>query len=132
MESCRSLSILRVFMVEDDDGVQSTLSELLEHAGGFEVVGTAATEGNTVRYLRGNPAGWDAAIVDIRLAPGSGVEVIKAARSCSRAPIVVFSDFVTTVQIREDCFAAGADAVFLKGDVWPLMAFLEQVRRSMP
>jgi DNA-binding NarL/FixJ family response regulator len=124
----RASAELRVLLVEDEPLMQSSLSDLLDHIGGFQVVATARGEQDAVRWLRRCPAGWDVAIVDLMLAPGSGLNVIAAARAASEAPIAVFSDYATESKTSKECIALGATGVFPKHEFPSLLAFLKQLR----
>jgi DNA-binding NarL/FixJ family response regulator len=121
-------SDVRVLLVEDEEMMQASLSEYLDHVGGLHVVAAARSEADAIRYIQASPGRWDVAIVDLVLAPGCGLGVIRAARMASQVPIAVFSDYATTAKTRQECFAAGASAVFLKEDFPSLLAFLKHLR----
>ena len=102
----------RVFVLDDHDVVRRGLKELLEDSGDIEVVGEAGT---AVQALSGIPlAEPDVAVLDVRLADGSGVEVCREIRS--RHPeikCVMFSAFDDEVTIVESILA-GASGFVLK------------------
>lgn len=102
----------RVFVLDDHDVVRRGLKELLEDSGDIEVVGEAGTAGDA---LSGIPlAEPDVAVLDVRLADGSGVEVCREIRS--RHPeikCVMFSAFDDEVTVVESILA-GASGFVLK------------------
>lgn len=102
----------RVFVLDDHDVVRRGLKELLEASGDIEVVGEAGT---AVEARSGIPlAEPDVAVLDVRLADGSGVEVCREIRA--RHPeirCVMFSAFDDEVEIVESILA-GASGYVLK------------------
>lgn len=104
---------LRIYLVEDNTTIRNNLTEWLEDANA-RMVGFATTEEEAKAWLAGNPTAWDLAVVDLFLAKGGGLGVVK---SCSgRLPgqkVLVLSNYATQ-PIRERSIALGADAVFDK------------------
>lgn len=77
----------RLLIVEDNALVASAFKLLIEAYGDVDVVGTAA-EANEA-FARGP---WTAAILDIRLPDGSGLDVLEHARHAGyRAPALIYS-----------------------------------------
>jgi two-component system response regulator DevR len=102
----------RVFVLDDHDVVRRGLKELLEDSGDIEVVGEART---AVEARSGIPlAEPDVAVLDVRLADGSGVEVCREIRSLHpEIKCVMFSAFDDEVTIVESILA-GASGFVLK------------------
>lgn len=102
----------RVFVLDDHDVVRHGLKDLLEASGDIEVVGEAGT---AVAARAGIPlAEPDVAVLDVRLADGSGVEVCREIRA--RHPeikCVMFSAFDDEVEIVASILA-GASGYVLK------------------
>jgi len=70
---------LRIFLLDDHELVRRGIADLLTSAGGFEIVGEAATvEEARNRILAVQP---DVAILDGRLPDGSGIDVCRDVRS---------------------------------------------------
>lgn len=70
---------IRVYLVDDHEVVRRGLRELLEGAGGIEVVGEAASVRDAVRRI---PAARPhVAVLDGRLPDGSGIDVCREVRS---------------------------------------------------
>jgi two-component system, NarL family, response regulator DevR len=70
---------VRVFLVDDHEVVRRGVRDLLESAGGIEVVGEAGTA--EAARARIPLAGPDVAVLDVRLPDGSGIEVCRDIRS---------------------------------------------------
>ena len=102
----------RVFVLDDHDVVRRGLKELLEDSGDIEVVGEAGTAVEArSRIPLAEP---DVAVLDVRLADGSGVEICREIRA--RHPeikCVMFSAFDDEVTIVESILA-GASGFVLK------------------
>ena len=70
---------IRVFLLDDHEVVRRGLRDLLEAAGGIEVVGEAGTADEATRRIP--PTRPDVAILDVRLPDGDGVTVCREVRS---------------------------------------------------
>jgi DNA-binding NarL/FixJ family response regulator len=107
---------VRVFLVEDLRSTQGLLKEFFSSLGGFRVVATARAEAEAYFWLDENPGGWDLAVVDLVLEQGTGIGVIRHARSIPAAGrVAVFSSYASP-GVRAHCLKLGADAVFDKSD----------------
>jgi len=96
----------RVFLVEDSAPIRERLVGLLGEIAGVQVVGEADTAADAAEgILRTQP---DTVVLDIRLAQGSGIDVLRAVHP--RAPEIVFivmTNFANP-QYRKICMEAGA------------------------
>ena len=121
---------LRVFLVEDLQGMRGLIQDLLASLGGLRLVGTAGTEAEAYLWLDEHPSRWDVAIIDLVLEQGSGLGVITRARRAARpGRIAVFSSYASAA-VRQHCLELGADAVFDKSQT---AAFIEWLAgRSSP
>ena len=72
----------RVFLVDDHEIVRRGLSDLIDGAPGFEVVGEAGTVRQALARIEA--ARPDVAVLDVRLPDGSGIDLCRQIRS-SRA-----------------------------------------------
>lgn len=118
---------LRTYFVEDNATIRENLIGTLEELACVHSVGFAESESAGVDWLLDNAEGWDLAIVDIFLRPGSGLAVLEACRK--RQPeqkMVVLSNFAT-VDMRHRCIELGADAVFDKSnEIEALVAYCNE------
>ncbi len=118
-----SASPLVVFLVEDNALIRDNLIVALAELVNMNVVAWAESEDAAAEWLRDHPGGWKLAVIDLFLREGSGLGVLKACRA--RAPgqrAVVLTNYAD-IDIRTQCLALGADAVFDKST--ELDAFLD-------
>ncbi|CAN7243939.1 response regulator [Pseudorhodoferax sp. LjRoot39] len=114
---------LVVFLVEDNALIRDNLIVALEELVDMRVVAWAESEGDAAEWLRAHPDGWQLAVIDLFLRDGSGLGVLQACRERNgRQRAVVLTNYAD-VDIRAQCLALGADAVFDKST--ELDAFLE-------
>jgi CheY-like chemotaxis protein len=100
----------RILLIEDSEVLSRRLVDLLSEPGRVSVTAQAQTQNEAV--LRLKEALYDVLVVDIELAEGNGVAVIRHARQLY-APdvqplIVVLTNYASDF-VRDHCFAAGAD-----------------------
>ena len=100
----------RILLVEDSDVLRRRLVDLLSEPGRLSVVSQAATQDEALSLLHEGP--YDVLVVDIELAEGNGVAVIRRARQLfppdAQPLIVVLTNYASDF-VRDHCFAAGAD-----------------------
>jgi len=100
----------RILLIEDSAVLTRRLIDLLSEPGRIEVAAQAATQAEAVSRLQ--QAAYDVLVVDIELAEGNGVAVIRAARQMyppdAQPLIVVLTNYASDF-VRDHCFAAGAD-----------------------
>ena len=119
----RPASPLVVFLVEDNALIRDNLIVALEELVDMRVVAWAESEEKAAEWLRDHPDGWQLAVIDLFLRDGSGLGVLQACRARDpRQRAVVLTNYAD-VDIRAQCLALGADAVFDKST--ELDAFLE-------
>ncbi|WP_426148566.1 response regulator [Polaromonas sp. DSR2-3-2] len=104
---------LRIYLVEDNPIILKWLAEALEELTDTKVIGSSGTEGEACRWLNAHRFSWDVAVVDLWLAQGNGLQVIKHLNPTDSQKIVVLTNYPTP-QMRELCMSAGADAFFDK------------------
>ena len=113
----------RVLVVEDVRAAQDLVSELLMLVGGFQVVGTCATEGAALQWLHEHPHGADLVILDLMLHEGSGFSVLRKLDAPHTPDVVVFSDFASPA-VMAKCLELGAMDAIPKADVLQMRDFL--------
>lgn len=105
---------LTCFLVEDNAVIRENLVATLEEMVDVRVLGHAVDEGGALRWLAGEHPGCDLLIIDIFLAQGTGLNVLRAAlEQLPAAHRVVLSNYATP-DMRQRCLALGAHKVFDK------------------
>jgi CheY-like chemotaxis protein len=100
----------RILLIEDSAVLSRRLVDLLSEPGRVSVTAQAATQSEAL--LRLQEATYDVLVVDIELAEGNGVAVIRQVRQLyppEAQPLVVVLTNYASDFVREHCFAAGAD-----------------------
>lgn len=100
----------RILLIEDSAVLSSRLVDLLTDPGCVAVAAQATTQSEALSRLRG--ASFDVLVVDIELAEGNGVAVVRNARQLSppeAQPLIVVLTNYASDFVRDHCFAAGAD-----------------------
>lgn len=100
----------RILLIEDSAVLSRRLVDLLSEPGRVSVTAQAATQSEAL--LRLQEATYDVLVVDIELAEGNGVAVIRQARQLyppDAQPLVVVLTNYASDFVRDHCFAAGAD-----------------------
>jgi len=117
---------LRIFLVEDNPTIRESLIPAVEELAPARVVACAEGEDEARDWLVAHDGQWDLAVVDLFLAQGSGLGVLRHLRA--RGPqrrAVVLSNYATP-DMRRRCLEAGADAVFDKSnELEDFMAYCE-------
>jgi two-component system OmpR family response regulator len=100
----------RILLIEDSEVLARRLVDLLSEPGRLAVAAQAATQSAALSRLK--EALYDVLVVDIELAEGNGVAVIRQARQLyppeGQPLIVVLTNYASDF-VRDHCFAAGAD-----------------------
>ncbi len=108
------MHLLKIYLVEDSPVIRDNLIATLEELVPVHVVGTAEDEATTLCWLRESGEPVDLMIVDLFLKSGSGLGVLRAARSLPQRPrMAVLSNFAHP-EMRRACLALGAERVFDK------------------
>ena len=105
---------LLAFVVEDSPVIQENLIAALEELAPVKVVGTAVDEAGALSWLGDSAHRCDIAIVDVFLRQGSGMGVLRALQAAGVGFERVVLTNYATADIRRQCLALGASAVFDK------------------
>ena len=100
----------RILLIEDSEPLSHRLVELLSDPGSVAVAAQAATQSEAISHLK--EGAFDVLVVDIELAEGNGIAVVRNARQLyppHAQPLIVVLTNYTSDFVREHCFAAGAD-----------------------
>jgi DNA-binding NarL/FixJ family response regulator len=115
---------LRTYIVEDSPLIRENLVATLEELVPVEVVGTAEDESTAVQWLTRPGSLFDLLIVDIFLKSGSGLGVLRTAKSLGNGHKTVVLSNYATQDMRRKCTELGADRVFDKShDIDALMTY---------
>ena len=110
------MSLLKTYIVEDSPVIRENLIATLEELVPVEVVGTADDEATAVAWFAQAGNRFDLVIVDIFLAGGSGLGVLRAAQALAHKPKLIVLTNYATPDMRRKCLALGADKVFDKSN----------------
>jgi DNA-binding NarL/FixJ family response regulator len=105
---------LRTLIVEDSPIILENLQALLEEIDEVEVVGTFASESAVCDWLDSRTDACDVAIIDVFLASGNGLGVLRHMDKFAPPPERVVLTNYATAEMRARCKALGAEAVFDK------------------
>jgi CheY-like chemotaxis protein len=100
----------RILLIEDSAVLSRRLVDLLSEPGRVSIAAQAATQSEALMRLQ--EATYDVLVVDIELAEGNGVAVIRQVRQLyppDAQPLVVVLTNYASDFVRDHCFAAGAD-----------------------
>ncbi len=105
-----AVAVRRILLIEDSEVLSQRLVDLLSEPGRLAVAAQASSQAEALSRLK--EALYDVLVVDIELAEGNGVAVIRQARQLyppgSQPLIVVLTNYASDF-VRDHCFAAGAD-----------------------
>lgn len=103
---------LRVFLVDHANAVRQRIALLVGAIRGVVVVGEAEDDQDALTHIRGTHA--DVVLVDLRLADGSGLDLIGAlSKAVPRIVTIVLTNH-SAPAFRKACATAGADYFFDK------------------
>jgi DNA-binding NarL/FixJ family response regulator len=96
-----------VFLVEDSPLIRARLAQALSSIGGISVVGEAETPASAIAgILREHP---HVVVLDIQLADGSGLEVLREIRRVDQGVVFVVFTSSAYPQYRKACLDMGAN-----------------------
>ena len=108
------MTLLNTYIVEDSVVIRDSLIATLEELAPVVVLGTALDEETAIKWLGQAGHEVDLVIVDIFLAGGSGLGVLRRVGTLDiDAKLVVLTNYATA-EIRRTCLELGADKVFDK------------------
>jgi len=102
---------MKVFLVEDSPVLVGRLQAMIASIPGAQLTGHAGTAQAAVQAIRASPP--DLVVLDLRLAQGSGFEVLRALAGLPGLAIYVLSNFSGTAD-RRAAARLGAAAFFDK------------------
>lgn len=122
---------LRLFLVEDSAVISENLIATLDEVVNVEVLGCARDEHTALEWLLAPDVDCALMIIDIFLASGTGLEVLRRARILRpNTRLVVLTNYATP-EVRRRCAQLGADRVFDKSaELEQLLAYCESIARG--
>ncbi len=122
---------LHCFVVEDSPVIRQNLISTLEEMLPIEVVASAEDEQEAIQWMCRADAHCDLMIIDIFLKAGTGLEVLRKARTLRpEAKLVVLSNYATA-DMRKRCMELGADRIFDKSaEVDELLEYGEKLANA--
>ncbi len=105
---------LNAILVEDSQTIRDTLIPAMSELAGVDVIAVVETAAEATEALVQHNEEWQLAIIDLFLRQGSGLEVLSSCRRRRKNQKVVVLTNYATSDIRRNCLALGADAVFDK------------------
>lgn len=105
---------MKIYLVEDNLRIRENLTESLEEILAADVVGAAESETAARLWLAENE--WELAVVDMFLAEGNGMGVVRSCQDRDESQKLVVLTNYATRHIRETCLQLGADAIFDKSN----------------
>jgi two-component system response regulator DevR len=122
---------LRIYIVEDSMFVLEALTALASIIDGASVIGVSGHASEAILHIAAIAP--DVVILDIRLASGSGLEVLRAIRTASETTpvVIIFTGYMPEV-LRRLCFEQGADYAFSKATDFDKLADVLRALTSKP
>lgn len=122
---------MRVVLVEDNQNMRGLLMQLLRPLGA-DVVFECGTQSEAVAWLAQHPQGWDLALVDLFLARGHGIAVLRACAQRSPIQKMVLMSNYTREPLALRAIEMGADAFFDKATAMgSLVAFCVAAKQDL-
>jgi DNA-binding NarL/FixJ family response regulator len=116
-----------VVIVDDHPALREGIRMILDRAGGFVVVAEAGSVRNAIGAIRQHQP--DFAVVDLGLADGDGIEVVRSASQDSPETKVLVLTMFAQKEMADAAIAAGAHGYLLKeSSTKELVPFLHAIR----
>lgn len=115
---------LAIYVVEDSLLIQERLMALLSPLPGICIVGMSATAGQAIQDISSRPA--DVVILDLKLADGSGMRVLRHLKQQRPAVVVIVLTNNILPYIRNACLNEGASYFLDKTTDFPNLPGLLQ------
>jgi DNA-binding NarL/FixJ family response regulator len=112
MDASQPLTALRVVLVEDAESVRRKIALLFGAIAGVRIVGEAEDGDTALAAIREHRA--DVAVVDLRLAAGSGIDLIAALTQTMPQVVTIALTNHSGPAFRAACKTAGAHFFFDK------------------
>jgi DNA-binding NarL/FixJ family response regulator len=101
------VATLKVFIAEDSPSMLKALKTLIQPVSDVQIIGNAERAPQAIELIESLEA--DVAVLDISLAEGSGLDVLKRIKRTLPGVIAIILTFYDDRWIRAKCKAEGAD-----------------------
>ena len=104
--------MVRIFIADDSEVLRSSIMDILTEIEGIVVIGEGGEAEQVIEAVdRLEP---DILILDIRMAGGNGIQVLKAMKKKAKPPKIIMFTNYPYLQYRKKCIDEGADYFFYK------------------
>src|SRR5689334_5940193 len=110
-------TVIRTLVIDDSPFMLKTLSQILERAGNFDLVGTATDGCQALRYVTMLSPGL--VLIDLHLPHLNGIHATRYIKERENPPVVIIITSDDSFAAREMAQEAGADAFVSKGGNLP-------------
>ena len=119
---------MNIVIIEDSELIRNQLTKLLEQQPRFKVIGHAVGEDEAVNLIFSTAP--DVVLLDLGLAPGSGIRVLERIRAAACGTRVLILTNHNENRLAQACLSLGADGLYDKsGD---MNACLERLKAWLP
>ena len=126
-----AVPLLRTYLVEDSPVIRDNLIAALQELAPLNVLGFSPDEAGALNWLKAPGHPIDLLIVDLFLAGGSGLGVLRGARGLPAIGRMVVLSNYATADMRAHCDFLGADRVFDKStEIDALVEYCNQLARE--
>ncbi len=116
-----------VFIADNSEEFSSALAAVLQHAGGFHIVGTAADGEQAIRQVTALKP--DILVLDLMLSKQDGLSVMKAVNNLDKPPMILATSAFVTPYVSNAVSNLGGRYLMLKPcDMAVLAERLEEIR----
>ncbi len=103
---------MKVVIVEDSKVLRDRLKSMISELADVKIIGEAASKDEAIKLIAETKP--EAVIIDIRLANGSGIEVLQNIKKNKGIPLIIILTNYPYPQYKDKCLKAGADFFFDK------------------
>jgi DNA-binding response OmpR family regulator len=119
---------MKLMIIDDSEKFRRRLASIISGLGSLHIAGQAGSIQQALKcFLKKKP---DIVILDIQLADGSGLDVLRLVKAVDRAVIAIMLTVCPAGEYRSKCLAMGADYYFEKSNgIGEMMSLLEKLSR---
>ena len=116
-----SKSAVRVWLVDDNDGLRTLVAEMLSHLGGIECARHFSSPDALLSTLASKP-GPDVILLDVQMGDRNGLDAVRPIKSLTRSTRVLMFTTSNNRAWRERALHEGASDYLLKSDTMERVA----------